>query len=186
MTARPKTDFDTALAALKSGDDASVWDRLEELASTEDRPDEVAAAYRDALRGKLEPDAAEELGQRAVRFSEEWFGQEPATLADILARVIELSPGAQWAFQRLSVVYTVTERWSDLLALYSQAVAAAGSDEERIKLYEEAYPAARDMAGDAGKAIHYLGKLYELDRTPKHATALERLLEKHERWSELI
>src|SRR5690606_11239615 len=27
---------------------------------------------------------------------------------------------------------------------------------------------------------------YELDRTPKHATALERLLEKHERWRELI
>src|SRR5687768_245506 len=106
MAARPKPEFATVLsAAAAARDDDAAWDRLEEAAGKEDKPDEVAAAYREALR-TVEPELADRLGQRAVRFAEEWFGQDSTALAEILARVVELDPRAEWAFQRLTVLYT--------------------------------------------------------------------------------
>ena len=114
--------FTEAAAAVKHSPHAvTAWEEVESLAAELDKPDEIVALYRDALASKLEPDVAEMIGERAGGFCDEWFGDDPKVLEKILARVLELAPSSDSALQRLSVLYTVAERWTDVLALYDRA-----------------------------------------------------------------
>src|SRR5687768_3249855 len=105
----------TAIArARKKPEEPGVWDALDELAASTQRPDEIAKAYRDVLTTELGPTLLAELGQRAVQFHEEWYGEGDKGLNDVLGRVLDADPNAEWAFQRLTVIHTVAERWDDL------------------------------------------------------------------------
>ena len=101
------------------------WDLLEELAEEMQRPDEVGAAYRKVLATNLSAELADSLGQRAAGFHEEWFSEDSPFLGEVLGRVLELNPEADWALQRFTVVLTVGEKWPELLALYDRSLAAA-------------------------------------------------------------
>lgn len=171
----------------QSPHDASAWQTAEDLAGTLDRPDDIVEAFRAVVAEPLKPDVAEMIGERAGGFCDEWFGDDPAILEGILKRVFELAPQSDTALQRLSVIYTVAERWNDLLALYDRALTAAGDKTRRIRLLREASQLAKDVANQPEKAIAYQQKLLPL--TPDDAQlgqSLERLLERHERWADLI
>ncbi len=175
-------------AAKQAPHAASAWEDVERLAAKHDAPDEVIALYREVLGGQIGADVAEMIGERAAAFCDEWFGDDPAMLEKLLARVIELAPRADGALQRLSVAYTGSERWADLLALYDRALAASINDApRRIRLLREASQLAKDVAGQPEKAIAYQQALLAL--TPDDAAlsqSLERLLERHDRWADLI
>src|SRR5689334_11169458 len=124
--------FEEATAAVQHSPHAvSAWNEAEGLAAELDKPDAIAALYTQTLAGQLEPQVAEMIGERAGAFCDEWFGDEPAVLEKILSRVLQLAPLSEGALQRLSVIYTVAERWKDLLALYDRAIDAAGKDASR-------------------------------------------------------
>src|SRR5687767_4663825 len=97
-----RSDIDAMPAAVEAAiaapekDDA--WNRLEDLAASAQRPDEVADAYRTVLSCDLSRAAAGKIGQRAVRFLEEWFGDDPQVLASVLERVLAIDPEAECAF----------------------------------------------------------------------------------------
>lgn len=174
-------------AASASPEDDARWDELEELAESLQKPDEVGALYRDVLARSLSTELAESLGRRAVGFHEEWFGEESPHLVDVLTRVLAVDPGADWALQRATVVLTVRERWNDLLALYDRSLAAAKEEWRRTSLLEEASQLAKDFAGQPDRAIDYQKQLLELRPDDAQlAASLERLLERQERWQELI
>ena len=119
------SEFKEAAAAVKHSPHAvSAWEEVESLAASLDKPDDIVALYTEALAGKVEPQVAEMIGERAGSFCDEWFGDDPAVLEKILVRVMKLTPGSESALQRLSVIYTVGERWSDALGLYDTAVVA--------------------------------------------------------------
>lgn len=187
MSENENAELAAALAGASEdpGNDAA-WDRVEALASTLDDPDPAAGAYRSVLAGDLDPSVAVAVGKRAARFHEEWFGDDPNGLADVLTRVIELEPKSEWAFQRLTVVLSVAERWDDVLALYDRSLAAASTKARRIKLLDEAYQVAKDLADEPNRAIDYLKAKLELKPNVKQTQALERLLERHERYRDLI
>jgi hypothetical protein len=103
--------------ARRSPGDEAAWDQVEILAATLQRPDEVAELYREVLERDLPPVLAASLGRRGAKFCEEWYGESSPALLGILTRVVALDPGAEWAFQRLTVAHTVAARWDDLLAL---------------------------------------------------------------------
>ncbi|MCE9580469.1 MAG: tetratricopeptide repeat protein [Deltaproteobacteria bacterium] len=127
------------------------------------------------------------IGERAANFCDEWFGDDPKVLEGILGRVLELAPQSESALQRLSVLYTHGERWTDLLKLYDRALDATKEKARRIKLLREASQLAKDVANQPDKAIGYLQRLLPL--TPDDVQlgqGLERLLERHERWADLI
>ena len=125
MAKGKKSELNKAVEVAVQGiDDAAAWDAVEGVAAELDSPDEVLAAYKRVLAGSLEADRAEALGQRAARFHEEWFGQDPAGLSAILGRVLEVAPRSEWAFQQLTVVLTVAEKWDELLALYDKQLGA--------------------------------------------------------------
>tara|TARA_R110002096_G_scaffold408075_1_gene606942 strand:- start:40354 stop:48093 length:7740 start_codon:yes stop_codon:yes gene_type:complete len=164
----------------------SLWDHIEDLAGQLDDPESVAAAYRNCLQQDIGGDAAIDLGQRAVHFHREWFGDDPAGLAILLTRVLELEPKSEWAFQELTVALTVAERWDDVIKLYQDVIASTTAKPRLIKLLDEAYQVAKDLANRPDQAIDFLKAKLELKPSAKQLVALERLLERHERWNDLI
>jgi len=182
------SQFKEAAAAVKHSPHAvSAWEEVESLAADLDKPDDIVALYNEALGGAVEPQVAEMIGERAGGFCDEWFGDDPMVLEKILVRVTKLAPASDTALQRLSVIYTVAERWADALGLYDRAVGATKDKLRRVRLLREAAQLAKDVANQPDKAIGYYQTLLPL--TPDDAQisqSLERLLERHERWPDLI
>ncbi len=174
-------------AAKSTPEDFAAWDAVESLAGDLDAPDPVAEAYREAIGGDLDHDTVLELGLRAAQFHEEWYADDPSGLIAVLSRMLQVDPESVEAFQRLTVVLTVAERWDDLLSLYDDTIDAVSDAERKQRLLDEAAQVAKDVAGRPEKAIGYLQRLLPLrPGDNKLAQNLERLLERHERWRELI
>ncbi|KAB2906619.1 MAG: hypothetical protein F9K40_06285, partial [Kofleriaceae bacterium] len=183
-----KSDVETAAANVRSAPHSTAaWDELEELAREHDEPDEVVALYKEILKKGLDPQVVEMIGERAGAFCDEWFGDEPKVAEGILGKVLDLAPQSESALGRLSVLYTQSERWADLLRLYDRALDAVKDQGRRIKLLREAAQIAKDVANQPEKAIGYLQRLLPLTADDAQlGTSLERLLERYERWADLI
>jgi len=182
------SQFKEAAAAVQHSPHAvSAWEQVEALAADLDRPDDIVGLYNQTLGTEVEPQVAEMIGERAGGFCDEWFGDDPSILEKILVRVTTLAPASDSALQRLSVIYTVAERWTDALGLYDRAVDATKDRARRVRLLREAAQLAKDVANQPDKAIGYYQLLLPL--TPEDgqiSQSLERLLERHERWPDLI
>ena len=121
------SEDDRLRAALKKaqqgpGDDAA-WNEAEALAADLQRTEEVAAAYLELLGGKPSRALAGKLAQRALRLHEEWLGADPDALIEVLEQALAIDPGLDWAFERLTLILSVGQRWDDLLELYDGAIA---------------------------------------------------------------
>lgn len=205
LAASPDAALDVALrAALDDWVSVEAWERAEALAKRAQEGDpsargpakRVAAAYLraldDAAKGALspkasevDPDRVEDIGRRAVEHHEEWFdAQEEVAL--LLRRLAEIVPGSPWAFERLKLFYNLSERWDDLFTLYDEAIARAPDKDVQRDLLEDAALAAKDLSGDASRAMKYLAALYTLSRDAKTRSSLERLYERHGRHRPLI
>lgn len=165
----------------------SAWSDVEAMAAQLDRPDDIVTLYGDVLRDSVQPEVAEMIGDRASAFCDEWFGDDPAIVEKLLHRVLELAPGSESALQRLSVIYTTAERWPDLLNLYDRALGVAKDRVQRLRVLREAAQLAKDVANQPEKAIGYLQQLLPMVPDDVQVSqSLERLLERHERWPDLI
>ena len=167
--------------------DDARWDALEDAARALQRPDEVETLYHDVLGRPLPPEAFTALAQRAMTFHDEW-SSDTETVVRLLDRVVTVDPNARWAFDRLTMLLNVGERWPELLALYDRAIASSSDDRERLaSLLEEAAQVAKDFAAQPERAIQYLEALFALDqRNTQVARSLERLYERHARHRDLI
>lgn len=164
------------------------WDAAESSARALQRPDDVIERYREALARTDTPGLASRLGERALAFLEEWSGDSAARVA-VLDAVLRANASDQWAFERLTMLYTVDERWNDLLALYDRTLEATaeGDAPRRRALLLEASNVAREFAAQPDRAARYLEALFALDPTePQTARALERLYERQGRHRDLI
>ncbi len=163
----------------------ALWERAEGLARSLARPDDVAALYEEVLARSLPRELAVGLGERAVRFYEEWF-DDSARVVRILERVLELDPTADWAFDRLKLVLDAAERWDDLFTLYDRALESA-TGKKRTSLLEDAAQTAKDFADRPDRAIRYFEQLEELKPgDTKLAGSLERLYERQGKHRELV
>jgi tetratricopeptide (TPR) repeat protein len=185
-------DPQTALPAIVLGagelpDALALWDAAERIARKLGKTDAISLAYFNVLAARaIEPALAETLGRRM-----ESFEQECATgtgrLIDALPHVLEVAPEARWALDRIKLVIGSQGRWEELFHLYDRAIGAARTDRERSELLEEAAFAAKDLAVDPPRAIHYLELAHAL-RSDKVTirTSLERLYERQGQTQELI
>lgn len=180
--------FAAALRAAETAPESEdAWDHLEDLADKLQRPDEVAAAYRSVLEKQLPADVFAVLSERAYQFHDEWFGDTPEKITGILSRIIELDNGADWAFERLSVMLTSSAQWADLLDLYDKTLAATQDKGKRRRLLNDAAQAAKDFADEPDRAADYMQQLLLLEpENEQLVTSLERLLERQERYRDLI
>ncbi|MGC4088444.1 MAG: tetratricopeptide repeat protein [Polyangiaceae bacterium] len=163
-----------------------LWKVAEQMARRLDRPAPVVEAYTHAFERNLPPAVASELGERMVEFFGEWF-DEPERVIQMLRRVLELCPLADWAFDRLKLEFNGSGRWQELFALYDARLAAPLEPSARIELLREAAMAARDFASDSDRAIQYLEALNrENPGDTRVEASLERLYERHAKRRPLI
>jgi tetratricopeptide (TPR) repeat protein len=166
--------------------DDTLWDALDEAAREADRPDEVSQLYREIIAEKHEPALLAKIGQRAVSFHDEWY-EDPTFAIEILQRLSVLEPGGDWAFERLSLLLTMAERWDDLLAQYDRKLASTADPARRLPLLDEAARIAKDFAGQGERASDYLKeRLLSKPEDDQLASALERRLERQHRHQDLI
>jgi lipopolysaccharide biosynthesis regulator YciM len=177
-------DPGAALASALSGvaefpDAVELWESAERIARELGQGATVSKAYYDVLAGGvIEPDFAESLAHRMIAFEGECGSSSPR-LIEALQKVLDLSPGARWALDRVKLVLGSQARWDELFRLYDSAIAASASEKERWDLLDEAACAAKDLAGEPDRAIPYL-QVIHLER-PDDVTvdaALERLYER--------
>lgn len=183
----PHGSLEVALRAAQADPaDDELWSAAERFARQLDLPDPVALAYSRAISQPLPPELAETLGRRVVEFHEEWF-EDNQRVVELLRRVLELSPSATWAFDRLKLEFNATAKWQDLFSLYDKALEHAKDDAARTELLREVSMAAKDFAGDAEKAIYYLEKLHALNpKDDRVEASLERLYERNNHYRPLI
>src|SRR4029079_17795874 len=106
---------------------------------------------------------------------------------EVLRAVLKAAPDADWAFRPLIVALTMAERWRDVLDAYDARLSVAGGFDRRAEILEEAARIAKDFVGDHARAVGYLDQLFRLRPSDGQvASSLERLLERHERWAELV
>lgn len=179
---------DRLIEASENPADESRWDALEQVARELQKPDDVEALYAEVLARPLSVEALSVLGRRAVAFHDEWSADTDG-LVLLLARSFAADPSATWAFERLTMLLTVSERWTELLALYDRAIEVTPADdrERRASLLDEAAHVAKDFADQPERSIRYLEGLFALDPSNVQvARALERLYERHARHRDLI
>jgi tetratricopeptide (TPR) repeat protein len=166
---------------------AELWETAHEMARKLGDPSKVAEAYERTLERKLLPEVAGGIGQRMVEFLEEWF-DDPDHVHSVLERVLELSPAAEWAFDRLKLTFNSAGRWPELFALYDRRLEFGTKEkDEEVSLLREAAMAAKDFASDAERAIGYLERINRLSPGDTRVeTTLERLYERHGRTRPLI
>jgi tetratricopeptide (TPR) repeat protein len=182
----PDLAFQTVLAAaLEQPHVMTFWDHAEDLARKLQRPADVADAHRRALALPLSIETATLLGERGVAFQEEWFDDVDGVVR-ILERVLEVDPHADWAFNRLKMIFDSGERWVELFALYDRTILLV-DDAQKATLYEDAAQIAKDFANDSDRAVGYLEKLLALRPSDSHLVAsLERLYERKGAHRELV
>jgi tetratricopeptide (TPR) repeat protein len=180
--------FAAAIKAVESSPDSEdSWDHLEELADDLQRPDEVAELYRKVLDKRMPKDLKETLSQRAVDFHEEWFGDNPDAMSGLFLRIIDIDPSAEWAFERLTLVLTLSKQWEQLLEVYDRMLGITQEPSRRRRLLDDAAHVAKDFADKPDLAVDYLKQILALEPQNKTLIAsIERLLERLSRWQELI
>ena len=100
-----------ALAAAQAAPtNPTAWDEAEALASQQQKPDEMAALYRKVLKPGLDREWVGTLGQRALRFFEEWYAGETDRAVELLRQVLAADPDADWAIERITILLSVQQR----------------------------------------------------------------------------
>lgn len=180
-------EFTQLLAEVKDRPERfQLWDRLEQVASKLDAAPVVARAYRQALQNDFDQQLAADLIERAAAYHDEWL-EDPEPTFELLERVLEIDPSARWAFDRLSLHYTVEGRWQELLTLYDKVIAATLDQTAQLVLLEEAASVAKDCAGKPEQAVQYLTDVFDARPTDTAtAQALERLLKHQQNYTGLI
>ncbi|HVZ36086.1 MAG TPA: hypothetical protein VG963_26845, partial [Polyangiaceae bacterium] len=172
--------------ARKEPENDEFWADLDEAARECDEPEPASLAYREALAQELPPDVLYSIGRRAVAFHDEWY-DDPSYAIDILKDLSSLEVAGDWAFERLSLLLTIAERWDELLAEYDRKLARTTDVERRLTLLDEAARIAKDFAGQGDRASDYLKeRLLSSPDNDQLAEALERRLERQNRHKDLI
>ena len=169
-------------AALKKAEkqpaEMRLWDEVEALVAETQKPDDVAAAYRRVLAPGLGLDLTSALGQRALRFLEEWYAGETAVVVEFLESILQLDAGADFALDRLTILRSVNQQWDELLASYDRVLDGLADGPRRRRLLQDAASVARD-SGNIARAASYLRALLEAaPGTVEVSSELEHLLEK--------
>jgi tetratricopeptide repeat protein len=189
VTPLPDDLFEEALsAATATPADESPWERLEAaVVSDEVQARQLLDFYRAHLAPEVPKPILGVLSHRAVRFAADCFGENAPETIEVLRAVLKAVADADWAFRPLVVALTMTERWREVLDVYDTRLAAGGGFDRRADMLEEAARIAKDFIGDHARAVGYLEQLFRLRPADGQvASSLERLLERHERWTELV
>jgi tetratricopeptide (TPR) repeat protein len=166
--------------------DATLWDRLSGAAEAAGKQTELVQAFATAIEagGLADADAAD-LARRVAEIYDIALDR-PAEAEPFHRRVLQHDPLSDRAFIALKELYTNSERWDDLQALYRNRIAETVDADAKLELLLQVCFLFEELLDDPGLAIKSYQEVLEL--SPEHAgsrRALERLYRRAERWRDL-
>jgi tetratricopeptide (TPR) repeat protein len=127
----------------------------------------------------------EQLLAIAATWHEELENPDGGTSA--FARILEVAPLHQYAFERLEALHREASRWEDLNEMYLQRVEATESVEERVALLGRVASVSEQKLSDLEQAFDALSVAWSLDYTNMDtARELERVTASANKWNELL
>lgn len=169
---RQTPDNRIAIARLTELADAgSAWERLAQLI------EEVAPDISD-------DDQAKALLSRLAGIYETELDDVDRAI-DAHRRVIDLDDANAESIEALDRLYTRSEQWPELLAIYRRKLELGGEDQAEAQRFKIAN-LLEEMLNDAPEAIVvYNAILEEAPSNPRALEALDRLYQQEEQWTEL-
>lgn len=164
-----------------------IWDRLEDLAASLDRWEDVEQLYASALPEE-ESEATEErerLMRRVARIRRTHL-DEPEGAVDVLERLHAWNPEETEVVEALESLYRHLERDEDLVRILEDRAEYATTDGDRIDHLEEAARLYEESLEDSVGAIEAYREILTIDPADERALdGLERLYRERESWVEL-
>ena len=164
-----------------------IWDRAFDLAEKTRAEQKLAEAYQFLLGdNSLETNLLCELAHRAGEL-------HAVTLADragaepFMRRALNVKADDDIAFEFLKDLYTESERWEELQALYRNRIAATEDSSTKVEYLLQLCFLFEELLGDTDAAIRAYRDVVEI--RPQHRAArrsLEKLYRKTNRWRDLV
>lgn len=166
--------------------DRELWERLDPLAELTDANGDLAEMFAEAYESEdIDDDSKMELAARLADIYDMRLG-DPNRARRYHEFVLDHDPGATRAFEALESLFTTTDNWQELLALYrKQAERVVVPDRQRELLLNICfiYEEVLDKADDA---IEWYVRVLDIDPDDERANeSLELLYAQTERWRDL-
>lgn len=173
-------------AFFESPSDVALWDQLAEMAEAAGQHKALANAYATAMEaGGLSQDDAAELAVRVARIYDEVLGH-PEEAEPFHRRVLAHDALNDRSFEALKELYTASERWEELRALYKARIHETSDAGAKLDLLLQMCFLFEEILGKPDLAIETYERVLEIE--PEHPAArrtLERLYQENERWRDL-
>ncbi|MCP4675420.1 MAG: tetratricopeptide repeat protein [Deltaproteobacteria bacterium] len=166
------TDVEPLKALEKLYSDQAMWEELIE----------VLGSKGDLLDGDEQLDAYLE---QAKAYEEKL--DEPLRAKESYARILEVAPLHEHAFERLVEIETEEENWEELTEFYFNRLNYVSEIRERVKIYHDAALVYEDKLSQPENAFVVMQRAFEEDYSSDDtADHLERLASVTGKWDELL
>ena len=178
--------FDAFARALREVPSSNVAvSRLTELADAAQKFSELAALLEEVTPDVKDDALARGLLTRLAGIYEERLGDLPRAI-DAHTRVLGLEADNRNAIECLDRLYTRSEMWPELLAIYRRKLELTENTLGREALLFQIGNLLEEMLGDANEAINTYREILEADANNLRALqSLDRLYSQHGLWIEL-
>lgn len=168
-------------------DDRELWDRLDPLAELTEKNSELAELFARAYRSEtLEDDARLVLASRLADIYDLRLSN-PEKAREYHSFVLEQDPQATRAFEALENLFTTSDRWEELLRLYStQTERLDDSDQQRELLLKICF-IFEEVLEKPDEAIEWYVKVLDIAPDDERSNeSLEYLYAQTERFEDLV
>ncbi len=179
--------FETLGAALRENpSDTDLWDRMTALSDELGLAPDLATRLAEAFNSEsMDEENGLELARRLAVLYGEQLGQ-PADAEPYHMKVLAQDPGATNSFTALEELFTLAERWDDLLKIYRDALENGSGPSSRLDLLFKICFIVDEVNRDVPQAIDAYRAVLEEDPPNSEAVrALTGLYEEGERWEDL-
>ncbi len=167
--------------------DAGAWETLSRLARVLEKHDRLAVIYQQALEDiGVDDESTAKLAYIAGQIHETKTGDLVAA-GQLYARALRFEPTDHGVFEALERVHMKRQAWDALLELYRDQGQVAEEDMERVALLRKSARLLEEQLNEPDRAIEaYRDILTITSDDPNAIGALDDLLVKRERWTEMV
>lgn len=173
-------------AFFESPSDAALWDQLAETADAASQHKALANAFATAIEaGDLAPADVAELAARTARLYDDVLDSREEA-EPFHRRVLAHDPLNDTSFHALKELFTASERWDELQALYRTRIEETVDSGAKLDLLLQTCFLIEEILDRPDLAVETYEQVLELD--PDHVAsrrALERLYQATGRWRDL-
>ena len=183
----PRRAFDSLGKALAlTPEDRGLWEDLDALAAELGAWSDLVRAFDQAIEsGALLGEDQIDLALRVANRRQERL-DKPEAAAQAFERVLEMDPENDEATDALVALYTRVSAWEDLVRTLDRKASRTAKDGERLDLYLKVCDLFEEVLDDPERAAEYYRQVLGIDGHNLVAlTALERIYEDADRWTDL-